>query len=124
MKTIIERIKEIIDNEKISVRIFEEKIGVSQGSINKSINAMADIKGSVMNKIVDVFPQYNPVWLLTGKGEMLINEGKDSEPLNYSNCPICAEKDRVINNQAERIQELKETISILQGGCSSKRHSA
>lgn len=116
MNTIIERIKTIIDNEKISVRVFEEKIGVSQGSINKSINAKTDIKGSVINRIVELYPQYNPVWLLLGKGEILIDDSREKNQKNELQnqpCPLCEEKERVIEVLTERIKELKETIAIL-----------
>lgn len=39
-------------------------------------------------------------------------------------CNYCKEKERLIINQNERIQELKETISILKGDSKTKRHSA
>jgi len=35
---VIDRVRQIIENENISVRLFEEKISVSQGSINKVLN--------------------------------------------------------------------------------------
>ena len=67
---IIDRIKQIIENENISVRQFEERIGASQGVINKAIKLNGDIKGTLLEKTVEVFPHFNPSWLLTGRGEM------------------------------------------------------
>ena len=127
---ITDRIKYIIEKEKISVRIFEEKLGVSQGSINKTINSNGDLKVNTLNKIVELFPQYNPVWLLTGKGQMNSNLAVENSnvinesTIKYGKCQQCEEKERLIKEKEERIQELKETIAILKSNCTSKQRLA
>ena len=82
METIIGRIKKIIENENVSVRVFEEKIGTSQGVINKSINANADIKGSLLNRIVEIYPHYNLEWIITGNGDMIKTDDDFLETVN------------------------------------------
>jgi hypothetical protein len=68
---ISERISQIIGQENISVRSFENIIGCSNGTIAKSIKNGTDISSRLVSCIVEKFPQYNTEWLLTGNGDML-----------------------------------------------------
>lgn len=117
---ITDRIKQIIENEKISVRVFEEKLGVSQGSINKAINLGGDLKVNTLNKIVDLFPQYNPMWILTGNGEMLknsneveINSTAKEPEAKYTTCASCKSKDKLITTLEHKTVRDEEQIERL-----------
>jgi hypothetical protein len=110
MQKLSDRISTIIENEHISTRSFEVRIGASNGLISKCILKGTDINSIWLSKIIEEFPMYNPGWLLTGIGEMIIDEPA-SLPTNAP-CPRCKEKD-------ERITELKDHISTLKGKISS-----
>jgi transcriptional regulator with XRE-family HTH domain len=81
------RLLQIIKNEGLSVRSFEEKINVSQSRISKTINDGKDVSGEILKKTLEIFPHYSAEWLVTGKGEMLksdVYSGIAMEPLiNY-----------------------------------------
>jgi phage repressor protein C with HTH and peptisase S24 domain len=62
-----------------SKRAFALKIGVSQTSFNDIING-AEPKYSTLLKIMKAEPDINAEWLITGKGEMLKNEGENTTP--------------------------------------------
>lgn len=79
----INRIKEFIENENISIRAFEQKIGASNGLIRKAIANETDIQSKWISAIVENYPQINPEWLLTGRGEMLVSK----EPVPDYNRP-------------------------------------
>ena len=68
----IERIKQIIDYKGISIRKFSEKIGISHSLLN-NIKVIGSDK---LENILNIFPEINPEWLLTGRGNMLKNEEK------------------------------------------------
>lgn len=68
------RIKQIIENEKISVKKFEEILGVYSGAIAKAIRNDTSFSCLLLPKIIEKFPQYSCEWLLTGKGPMLKSE--------------------------------------------------
>lgn len=68
MTTVIERIRQIIENKRLSERHFCREIGVSNGFLNKVI----DVGSDKLNKILYRYPEINPVWLLTGNGTMLV----------------------------------------------------
>lgn len=117
MQTITQRVKQIIDNEHISVRQFEDKISVGQGTVNKAINANGDLKGSVLNRIVDIFPQYCAGWLLTGKGNMYVNSDKNSystENVNIAPNPIVNDsKIALLNAEKEKVISIRNGIPLV-----------
>lgn len=105
----IERIKQLIDNEGITVRAFEKLISASNGLIRKAITNNSDIQSKWLEPIVDNFPQYNVEWLITGKGEMLKS---DAYPANKD-----LSKESVVNNSKEdytKNKSVEKLIDIVQ----------
>lgn len=64
---IIDRILKIIDLNNENKNQFYKKTGLSNGFLDK----VKDIGGSKIEYILNSYPDINPEWLLTGKGEML-----------------------------------------------------
>lgn len=73
---VLERIKEYIDFKGISISFFEKSIGMSNASFGKSLKNKGAIGSDKLEIILNVYKDLNPVWLLTGEGEML----QSSEP--------------------------------------------
>lgn len=71
MSSILFRIKQISDNEKVNITSLETKIGASKGVLSRALKNNTDIVSKWITKIVENFPQYNTRWLLTGEGSML-----------------------------------------------------
>ncbi|MXV37700.1 hypothetical protein GO491_03245 [Flavobacteriaceae bacterium Ap0902] len=74
MGLIVNRIKQIADNENIKITPFEESIGASKGVLSRAIKNKTDIQSKWISKVVENYPQYRAEWLLTGKGDMLKKE--------------------------------------------------
>jgi len=66
------RLKEFIATLPISEREFCRQIGVSSAYIESIKNSVSP---KVMQTISIQYPQLNPLWLLMGKGEMLVSGG-------------------------------------------------
>ena len=96
---ISERIKQIVDNECISVREFERRISCGQGVIAKCVKHNTDISSSVVAQIVKNFPQYSPIWLLTGEGEMLVSNEIASD---------CKQTDNEKENISRRLDDMEK----------------
>jgi len=65
------RIRQIIDYSKLSQNKFAAKIGVDSGAISRILKG-GGFNHGVLENLVKEFPDISSRWLLTGKGEMLI----------------------------------------------------
>lgn len=71
MENILHRIKQLADNEGITIASLEKKIGASKGVLSKAIAKNTDIQSKWIQSIVDNYPNYSTRWLISGKGEMI-----------------------------------------------------
>ncbi|MBI9056822.1 MAG: hypothetical protein JEZ01_03520 [Labilibaculum sp.] len=76
MDSLTNRLSVFLDLKKISISEFEKVISVSNGLIRKAIRGEKSLGSDKLEKIFFSYPQINPTWLLTGKGEMLFSENK------------------------------------------------
>ena len=60
---------------------FAQNVGLSAGYVN---NLGENISSRSLNKILNVYPQLNEKWLLTGKGEMIKTINKQKAKGNNS----------------------------------------
>lgn len=97
-----ERLKYYIEYLGISTRNFEQKISVSNGLIARFLAKNTTIQSNILSKICDTYPDLNPDWLITGKGEML----RGSVP--------AAAPDSTLDRLLERIEDLARENGQLQ----------
>ena len=71
------RVGEYIEAKGISYYAFENNLGASRGSISKAVKDGKSIGSNVLEKIIALYPDLNPQWLLTGQGNMLL-EGNNT----------------------------------------------
>lgn len=67
-----ERVGQYIEKKGISYYAFENSLGASRGSISKAVKEGKSIGSNVLENIMATYPDLNPVWLLTGVGEMFV----------------------------------------------------
>lgn len=109
---IIDRIILFIRHKGLSMRAFDMSIGVGNGYTSKQSKSNASVGSDVLEKIIDVYPDLNPLWLITGKGDMTLDTEKVEEPLlGYGNSI-----DEILENKIKRIiqEQLKEFSSKLE----------
>lgn len=70
-----DRLARFITHLGLKPTSFEVEMGFSNGSIGKTLNEKRALGSDRLETIVSKFPQLNPVWLLTGKGDMLNKYG-------------------------------------------------
>ena len=78
MTRIVDRITEIIDDERLNDRRFEKIIGKSSSYLNSLRKKNTSPSVDVMLTILENFPKYNLHWLMTGEGKKL---AQDSESI-------------------------------------------
>lgn len=103
MNTIITRIKEIADNERITITLLEKGIGASKGVLSRPLNTGTDIQSKWIIKIVENYPLYSTEWLLTGKGEMLKVEQKNTEEGKAGRLEVLKEDKTKYENDKKQI---------------------
>lgn len=114
MTKIKERIIYFIENQGFKKGEFFKEIEVS--SANFRGNALkTPLNSSTIENIITIYPQLNLHWLITGKGEMLL-ESKDSSNKPSTNIATNVETatKREIHLSEEVIALLKEKISDLE----------
>jgi transcriptional regulator with XRE-family HTH domain len=82
-----ERIKEFIDSKGIQPGELAVLLEVQRSNISHILNGRNKPGASLIEKMLNVFPELNARWLLTGEGDMLF-----SEDANDSNSAISDEK--------------------------------
>ena len=117
-----DRINNIINHLGMNINSFSKEIGMSNNvTIGRIISGTSKPSFEILSKIVLRYCSIiNVVWLITGKGEMLIKGSEKlssmvSEPSNnlYSECKSCKEKDKLISVQEDNIALLKEKLEYL-----------
>lgn len=66
------RVGEYIEHKGISYYAFENSVGASRGAISKAVKDGKSLGSNVLERILETYKDINPIWLLTGKGEMLL----------------------------------------------------
>jgi transcriptional regulator with XRE-family HTH domain len=79
MTNTLRRIKQFIDYKGLSVKRFEEYVGMSNGSFASQLKNNKTIGVDKLEKILFIYPEINLDWLLTGDGEMLKPPGLMNE---------------------------------------------
>jgi len=73
----IHRIFQYIEYKHIPPTNLEKKVGLSNGYLGTQLKRNADIGEGVFVKIINYCLDINPLWLITGKGEMIENKTDD-----------------------------------------------
>lgn len=68
----LERIKQFIDYKGLNISAFEKSVGMSNASFGKSLKNKGAIGTDKLENILRTYPELSPAWLLTGRGEMLL----------------------------------------------------
>lgn len=105
----IERVKKVIELNKMSVSAFEKATGMSNNSIQTALKRNSNLKDDTLNSILNRFPDISAEWLLTGNGSMLKSKNDDSEILKEPEATYKTEP-RGIDLLLDKIKYLEEQI--------------
>lgn len=115
-----DRILAIIDHYGITANKFSEKIGMSRAFVK---NMNDEISTKPLRNILLMFPDINIKWLITGEGEMLLeNANQDKKIELIEKIPpnilidYLKEKDKIIGDLREEIGTLKRDLESAQQG--------
>lgn len=124
----LKRIKAYISYKKMSVRKFEQALGMSNGTIHNAIVKDSSISSQWLTKMTETFTDLNPVWLVTGTGNML-NKKAPIEPTQtqvpYYDVDFSGSFIEFYNDQTQNAAEYIECGSLksIDYWCNLKGHS-
>lgn len=112
-----DRLKLFIKSKRLGQTKFEELVGLSRGYISR---VKPSIGVDKLLDIIDVFPDLNLDWLITGKGEMIdpspqsdplgqITENLAESPTEYKNKYMeILEENRKLRIEIEKLRKIIE----------------
>lgn len=108
---IIDRILLFINHKNMSMRSFDMSIGVGNGYTSKQSKSGASVGSDVLERIIDTYPDLNPLWLITGKGDMIL----ENKNLLESNSDYGNSIDDILEQKITRIvqEQLKDITTKL-----------
>lgn len=114
---VLERIKEYIDKKGITIAAFERSIGMSNASFGKSLKNGKSIGTDKLENILRVYQDINPIWLLTGQGEMLVKE-EMAEPISPQQndfiYKMYQEKEKQVQKLTEELRAMERKVGNLE----------
>lgn len=122
MNEINERIRAVLNYSEMNKKKFSEKLGIAASTVGDVILNKKGPGVSFIQRIVESFPEINALWLICGKGDMLITKqllyniqeqnNVAEEPAN-SHSIQCERLKWHINDLDKDISELKNNIQEL-----------
>jgi plasmid maintenance system antidote protein VapI len=67
----IQRLKIFMEYQGISNRSLSQALEITEPSVSRLISGQTTPRKSTINKLFEVYPTLNRVWLFTGNGEMI-----------------------------------------------------
>jgi len=119
----VSRLKEYVDYKGISINKFSISVGASNSYFNKAFQQNTSIGSNRIESILRTYPDLNAHWLLTGKGQMIIEEKEmqpiimrpeTSEPMPEVSTSTLAYLEKKINEKDTEINSLHKQIGRLE----------
>lgn len=112
----IDRLQEYLAYKNISPYTFERHCGIANGYLNKQIKGKGTIGSEIIEKITEKYKDLNIIWLITARGQMLINRNY----VQSDQISTLAETESVYSNHEQIIRDLREKILILESALADK----
>jgi len=111
---VLRRIKEYLDYKGIRNSNFEKSIGYSNGAFASQLKNNRTIGVDKLEKILSVYKELNPIWVLTGTGDMIIDtknrdEVSEERPeyiVLKSNDEVMSRLDQIIEQNIKKIKSI------------------
>lgn len=112
MSTITDRVKEYLDHRGLSMRQFDIAVNRAPGYLSNILKQGSVFSADLLSVIIEIYPDLNVEWLITGRGDMLseidkVNDGpSDYLPADSIDRAIDKKIDRKIEDLSISLKEL------------------
>jgi hypothetical protein len=112
MKTAKERLIEFLAYLAIGQNKFEDIVGLSRAYVS---HIKSSVGSDIIFKIYEAYPELNLEWLITGNGNMLRSENKNTATSKGAKiCQGCKDKEKTIKSMEKINQLLEDKIDYLE----------
>ncbi|MBZ4040745.1 helix-turn-helix domain-containing protein [Flavobacterium hibisci] len=109
----VKRLETVLDYYSLNASAFADKIGVQRSSMSHLLSGRNKPSLDFIMKILEVFPQIDLYWILTGKGNFPKNNNEVSATFTQSSESVSSNKDSLSEIEINS-KEKKETGSFLE----------
>lgn len=114
--TLIERLFQYLAHKRLTPYTFERACGIANGYLKKQKKGKGTIGSEILEKISQHYSDLSLIWLVTGKGKMIV----DSSYATESAFAKVAEAPIEYESAEATIRNLREKISILERALADK----
>lgn len=107
--TINQRLKNLLVENNFSNKVLYDHLGVTKQSVSNWIQGRQKIPSKYHQKILELFPNINFEWFITGIGGKYINSNTDQDKL----CEECLKKNAIIEKLEFDNRKLTEELKGL-----------
>lgn len=102
----LQRIKQFLDSEKLSVNAFAKGIEMNQATVNNYFVCSRKLSFEFIDAILEHYPNLSAEWLLRGVGEMYLS---DNVATDYGN-----DTEKARQQDGNELRHLQEKIALLE----------
>lgn len=116
---IVQRVREFLAINSISVNSLAKRINVAQATLNPQLRGDRTLAANIVIKILETFPEISAEWLLRGEGEMYRNNNEQKKEISLTN----PQDDSIWKAKYEAIKDCYDTLVSTLGTGISKRNT-
>lgn len=117
---VIDRLSKYLKLKGIPPHAFEQKCGLANGYIGKQLKAKGSVGSDILEKVGEVYPDLNLVWLITGRGKILVKPRTGAKDNNDGSMEV-KEAEAVYAVRDKLIEVLKEQLETLSSAIPGRR---
>jgi hypothetical protein len=105
--TIFERLHTFFRHKDLTFNKVSEMTGISPGLLSKGLKKPdASLGSEKIIKLLEYFPDLSAEWLLREEGRMLKDDNSQVTNTVDEDCPLCNEKDKLVESYKDQIEQL------------------
>jgi hypothetical protein len=111
---LIDRLQEYLKYSHISAYTFEHSCGLSNGYLGKQLKGKGAVGSDILERIKEIYVDLSIVWLVTGKGHMLLSLPKHQQSRVENISEMDAEEAILSSTKDEMVKLLKRQVEQLE----------
>lgn len=111
---VADRLLQFLNEKNISKSEFADSLGIGRSNITHIFTGRNNVSDKTLSKILSTYPDINPMWLVTGNGEMLVEKPVLQEEIPADEEPATSlfHTDEYNDDEEDEEEEDEETVYV------------